>query len=90
MEEMASDKLNPDEAKCVAEAKRGAVDMRDMITTLLDVSRLEAVWVKCHCAYKITTSRRSRAKAANRFTPVLRDRSLRLRGSTRASLQSLV
>src|SRR2546423_3263166 len=42
LEQMASDKLNLDEAKCVAEAKRGAIDMRDMITTLLDVSRLEA------------------------------------------------
>src|SRR5256886_11070457 len=42
LEQMASDKLDPDEAECVTGAKRGADDMRDMITTLLDVGRLEA------------------------------------------------
>src|SRR5207244_12591713 len=42
LEQMASDKLNPDEAECVTGAKRGADDMRDMITTLLEVGRLEA------------------------------------------------
>src|SRR5439155_928718 len=32
LERMASDKLDPDEAECVTGAKRGADDMRDMIT----------------------------------------------------------
>src|SRR2546428_7296983 len=35
LEEMALDKLTPREAQCVAEAKRGAHDMADMITPLL-------------------------------------------------------
>jgi signal transduction histidine kinase len=72
---MASDKLNPDEAKCVAEAKRGASDMRDMITSLLDVSRLEAgempLRLQDHNLAGIAR------EAANRFTPVLQGRTLR-------------
>jgi signal transduction histidine kinase len=55
LEQMASEKLNPDEAECVTGAKRGADDMSDMITTV------GSRQVKCHSAYKITTSRRSRA-----------------------------
>ena len=75
LEQMASDKLNPDEAKCVAEAKRGAVDMRDMITTLLDVSRLEAGEMPLRLQdYNLAEIAR---EAANRFTPVLRGRTLR-------------
>src|SRR5207253_7895437 len=69
LEQMASDKLSPDEAKCVAEAKRGASDMRDMITTLLDVSRLEAggmpMRLQDHNLAEIAR------EAAKRFTPVL-------------------
>src|SRR5690349_21186082 len=69
LEQMASDKLNPDEAKCVAEAKRGAVDMRDMITTLLDLGRLEAgempLRLQDHDLAELVRA------AANRFTPVL-------------------
>src|SRR5437016_6712408 len=75
LEQMASDKLNPDEAKCVAEAKRGASDMRDMITTLLDVSRLEGgempLRLQDHSLAGIAR------EAANRFTPVLGGRTLR-------------
>jgi len=75
LEQMASDKLNPDEAMCVAEAKRGAVDMRDMITTLLDVSRLEAGEMPLRLQdYNLAEIAR---EAANRFTPVLRGRTLR-------------
>ena len=74
LEEMASDKLNPTEARCVAEVKRGADDMRDMITTLLDVSRLEAgempLRLQAHDVAQIVR------KAASRFSPVLRDRTL--------------
>jgi signal transduction histidine kinase len=75
LEQMASDKLNPDEAKCVAEAKRGASDMRDMITTLLDVSRLEAgempLRLQDHNLAEIARG------AAKRFTSVLQGRTLR-------------
>jgi signal transduction histidine kinase len=75
LEQMASDKLNPDEAECVTGAKRGADDMRDMITTLLDVGRLEAgempLRLQDHDLAEIAR------EAADRFTPVLRGRTLR-------------
>jgi signal transduction histidine kinase len=74
LEQMASDKLNPTEARCVAEVKRGADDMRDMITTLLDVGRLEAgempLRLQDHDVAQIVR------KAASRFSPVLRNRTL--------------
>ena len=72
---VASDKLSPSEAQCVAEAKRGAHDMADMITTLLDVGRLEAgempLRLQSHDVAQIVR------KTASRFTPVLHGRSLR-------------
>src|SRR5437762_700670 len=75
LEQMASDKLDPDEAECVTGAKRGADDMRDMISTLLDVSRLEAgempLQFQDHDVAQIAR------EAANRFKPVLRARTLR-------------
>ena len=75
LEQMASDKLNPDEAECVTGAKRGADDMSDMITTLLDVGRLEAgkmpLRLQDHDLAEIARN------AADRFTPVLRGRTLR-------------
>src|SRR5204863_5512117 len=75
LEQMASDKLSPDEAKCVAEAKRDASDMRDMITTLLDVSRLEAGEMPLRLqAHNLAAIAR---QAANRVTPVLQGRTLR-------------
>ena len=74
LEQMASDKLNPTEARCVAEVKRGADDMRDMITTLLDVGRLEAgempLRLQVHDVAQIVR------KAASRFSPVLENRTL--------------
>jgi signal transduction histidine kinase len=74
LEEMASDKLNPTEARCVAEVKRGANDLRDMITTLLDVGRLEAgempLRLQGHDVAQIVR------KAASQFSPVLKDRTL--------------
>src|SRR5437588_677716 len=74
LEQMASDKLDPDEAECVTGAKQGADDMRDMITTLLDVGRLEAgempLRLQDHDLAEIAR------KAADRFTHVLRDRTL--------------
>jgi signal transduction histidine kinase len=75
LEEMASDKLNLDEAKCVAEAKRGANDMRDMITTLLDVSRLEAGEMPLRLQDQNLAQ--IAREAANRFAPVLQGRILR-------------
>jgi len=75
LEQMASDKLNPDEAECVTGAKRGADDMHNMITTLLDVGRLEAgempFRLQDHDLGQIAR------EAADRFIPVLRDRTLR-------------
>ncbi len=75
LEQMASDKLNPDEAECVTGAKRGADDMHNMITTLLDVGRLEAgempFRLQNHDLGEIAR------EAADRFIPVLRDRTLR-------------
>jgi signal transduction histidine kinase len=75
LEQMASAKLNPDEAECVTGAKRGADDMGEMITTLLDVGRLEAgempLGLQDHDLAEIVR------KAADRFTSVLRDRTLR-------------
>src|SRR5437868_14038462 len=72
---MASDKLNPDEAECVTGAKQGADDMRDMITMLLDVGRLEAgempLRLQDHDLAQIAR------QAADRFSPGLRGRALR-------------
>ncbi len=71
---MASGKLTTDEAKCVSEAQRGADDLRDMITTLLDVGRLEAgempLRLQRHDLGQIA------AKATARFRPVLQERTL--------------
>ncbi len=74
LEQMASDKLSPDEVECVTAAKQGADDMGDMITTLLDVGRLEAgkmpLRLQDHDLAKIAR------EAADRFTPALRGRTL--------------
>src|SRR5437868_2964167 len=68
LEQLASDKLSRDEAECVTGAKRGADDMPDMISTLLDVSRLEAgempLQLQEHDLAPIA------GEAATRFTPV--------------------
>jgi signal transduction histidine kinase len=67
-------RLNPKEAKFVAEAQRGANDMRDMITTLLDIDRLQAGQMPLRLeACDVTQVVR---KAANHFSPVLKDRHL--------------
>ena len=75
LERVASDKLSPSEAKCLTGAKRGADDMREMITTLLDVDRLEAgempLRLQNHNVAQIAR------ETANRFTPVLQGRTLR-------------
>jgi signal transduction histidine kinase len=71
---MASAKLTPTEAKYIAQAQRGADNMRDMITTLLDVSRLEAGQMPLHLErHDINQIAR---EATTRFTPLLQNRTL--------------
>ena len=71
---MASNKLTPTEAKFIARAERGADDMRDMITTLLDVGRLEAGQMPLRLeAHDIALIAR---EATARFSPVLGGRAL--------------
>ena len=72
--EMSSGKFSPMEAKFVSEAQRGANDMRDMISTLLDIGRLEAGQMPLRLqSQDISEIVR---KAANRFTPILDKRTL--------------
>lgn len=65
----AAAKFTPTEAKFIANAQRGAENMRDMITTLLDVSRIEAgqmpLQLEPHDLREIAQ------QAAARFAPVL-------------------
>jgi signal transduction histidine kinase len=71
---MASGKLTPTEARYIAQAQRGADNMRDMITTLLDVSRLEAGQMPLQLEpHDINQLARD---AATRFTPLLQGRTL--------------
>jgi signal transduction histidine kinase len=67
-------KLNPREAKFIAEAQRGADKMRDLITTLLDIDRLEAG--KMPLQLQANDVAQIAREAANRFSPVLQDRHL--------------
>ncbi len=67
-------KLSSTEAKFVAEAQRGASDLRDMISTLLDVGRFEAGEMPLRLqTHDVTEIAR---KAASRFSPVLKNRTL--------------
>jgi signal transduction histidine kinase len=75
LEQMASDKLDPDEAECVTGAKQGADKMSDMISTLLDVGRLEAG--KMPLRFQNHDLAEIARKTADQFTPVLRGRTLR-------------
>ena len=75
LQQMAGKKLSQGEARWVAEALRGADDMRDMITTLLDVSRLEAGQMPLRVG-KIDMCELAR-NAARRFAPILDRRTLR-------------
>jgi two-component system sensor histidine kinase/response regulator len=75
LEQTTSNKLDPDEAECVTGAKRGADDMDEMITTLLDVGRLEAG--KMPLRFQNHDLAEIARKTAERFTPVLRGRTLR-------------
>jgi signal transduction histidine kinase len=67
-------KLSSTEAKFVAEAQRGANDLRDMISTLLDVGRFEAGEMPLRLqTHDVTEIAR---KATSRFSPVLKNRTL--------------
>ena len=74
LKRMASAKFTPTEAKYIAQAQRGADNMRDMITTLLDVGRLEAgqmpLRLETHDFGQVAR------EAAERFAPVLGNRVL--------------
>ena len=74
LKRMASAKFTPTEAKYIAQAQRGADNMRDMITTLLDVGRLEAgqmpLRLESHDIGQVAR------EAADRFSPVLGSRIL--------------
>jgi signal transduction histidine kinase len=74
LKRVAAAKFTPTEAKYIAQAQRGADNMRDMITTLLDVGRLESgqmpLRMEPHDIGEIAR------EAAQRFSPVLGNRIL--------------
>lgn len=74
LKRVAAAKFTPTEAKYIAQAQRGADNMRDMITTLLDVGRLESgqmpLRMEPHDIGEIAR------EAAQRFSPVLGNRTL--------------
>jgi signal transduction histidine kinase len=74
LQEIAADKLSPTEAEFVAAAQRGADNLNEMISTLLDVGRLEAgempLRLQPHNVAEIAR------KAASRFSPALKKRTL--------------
>jgi signal transduction histidine kinase len=74
LQQFAGEKLAADEVQCVDEALRGAHRMNDMITTLLDVDRMEAGQMPLRLDECDITE--IATKAAARFTPVLDQRTL--------------
>ena len=74
LKRVASARLTPTEEKYIAQAQRGADNMRDMITTLLDVGRLESgqmpLRMEPHDISQIVR------EGSNRFTPLLGKRTL--------------
>ncbi|MDP9098493.1 MAG: CHASE2 domain-containing protein [Verrucomicrobiota bacterium] len=74
LKRVAAAKFTPTESKYIAQAQRGADNMRDMITTLLDVGRLESgqmpLRMELHDIGEIAR------EAAHRFSPVLGNRTL--------------
>lgn len=74
LKRVAASKFTPTEAKYIAQAQRGADNMRDMITTLLDVGRLESgqmpLRMEPHDIGEIAR------EAAHRFSPLLGNRTL--------------
>jgi signal transduction histidine kinase len=74
LKRVAAAKFTPTEAKYIAQAQRGADNMREMITTLLDVGRLESgqmpLRMEPHDIGEIAR------EAAHRFSPVLGNRAL--------------
>lgn len=74
LEQIVGTKLSADEAECVTAALRGTDDMRDMITTLLDLGRLEAGEMPLRL--ETVDVGELANKVAGRFGPVLGQRSL--------------
>jgi signal transduction histidine kinase len=75
LENAAARKLTPTEAKYVAEAHRGADKIRDMITNLLDLNRLEDGQMPLQLQPNDVAE--IARKTADHFAPVLRGRQLR-------------
>jgi signal transduction histidine kinase len=74
LKRIGSAKFTPTEAKYIAQAQRGADNMREMISTLLDVGRLESGQMPLRMEpHNISEIAR---EAANRFSPVLGNRTL--------------
>ena len=70
----ATGKLTPAEAQFIAEAQHGANDLRDMISTLLDVGRFEAGEMPLQL--QINDVIQIARNAVTRFSPVLKRRTL--------------
>ena len=75
LKQTAELKLSPTEVKFVAEVQRGADNLNEMISTLLDVGRLEAGEMPLRL--EATNVAQIASKAASNFSPVLRNRTLR-------------
>jgi signal transduction histidine kinase len=74
LKRVAAAKFTPTEAKYIAQAQRGADNMRDMITTLLDVGRLESGQMPLRMEPQDIGQ--IAREAAHRFSPVLGNRTL--------------
>jgi signal transduction histidine kinase len=74
LKRVAAAKFTPTEAKYIAQAQRGADNMRDMITTLLDVGRLESGQMPLRIEPQDIGQ--IAREAADRFSPVLGNRIL--------------
>jgi signal transduction histidine kinase len=74
LQQMAATKLSASEVECVTEALRGTTDMNDMITTLLDLGRLEAGEMPLRLE-KIDIGDLA-GKVVSRFGPMLGQRTL--------------
>ncbi len=75
LKDMAGPKLSPAEVNFVSEAQRGADKLNEMISTLLDVGRLEAGQMPLKLqAHDVTEIVRN---ALSRFAPVVKERKLR-------------
>jgi signal transduction histidine kinase len=74
LRQIAATKLSASEVECVTEALRGTTDMNDMITTLLDLGRLEAGEMPLRL--EMVDVGELTDKIVSRFDPVLGQRTL--------------